>query len=82
MISSKRPTDLERARWLAELSDAISQAEHLAWRLGYAEGDSGDARALHARLVAMRAELEALRSSWAAAPAEIDPLWANLFPPG
>ena len=46
---------LERAGWLNELAEAISQAQKLAWRLGVVEGDFDEARDLYARLEAVRA---------------------------
>lgn len=67
---------LERARWLAELAEAIGQAQRLAWRLGVAEGDSEEARELYARLEAVRSEVDALRfGDWVAVRSEIDPMW-------
>lgn len=75
-----RPRDsaaaLERARWLAELADAIGQAQRLAWSLGVAEGDSEEARELYARLEAVRGEVDALRfGDWVPVRSEIDQNW-------
>jgi hypothetical protein len=82
MIASRRQAPIERAQWLAELALAIGHAEQLAWRLGYAEGNSVDAQALYQRLVTLRRELESLRQGgWAAAPTEFDPFWLRLLPP-
>ena len=65
---------LERARWLAELADAIAQAQKLAWTLGVSEGDCEEARDLYARLELVRGELEALRfGGWIEVRMEIDP---------
>jgi hypothetical protein len=67
---------LERARWLAELAQAIAQAQKLAWRLGVAEGDSEEARELYARLEAVRTEVDSLRfNGWGDVRREIDPAW-------
>jgi hypothetical protein len=67
---------LERARWLTELADAVDQAQKLAWRLGVAEGDSEEARALYARLEAVRAELDSLRfGGWLEVRGQIDLAW-------
>ena len=67
---------LERARWLAELTQAINQAQKLAWRLGVAEADVEEARELYARLEGVRAELEALRSNgWTNVRREVEPNW-------
>jgi len=72
---------LERVRWLDELILAVSEAQKLAWRLGVAEGDCGEARELYSRLEALRDELESLRlGDWVAVRKEIDPIWLdNLF---
>lgn len=67
---------LERARWLDELTDAISQAQRLAWSIGVAECDCPKARQLYARLEAVRSEIDFLRlSDWVAVRKEIDPKW-------
>jgi hypothetical protein len=67
---------LERAGWLNELAEAISQAQKLAWRLGFVEGDSDEARDLYARLEAVRGEIETLRfGDWVAVRKEVDPIW-------
>ena len=73
---------LERTRWLAELAQAVAQAQKLAWRLGVAEGDSEEARALYARLEAVRNEVDALRfDGWTDVRREIDSAWLeNLIP--
>ncbi len=75
---------LERARWLAELAQAIGQAQKLAWSLGVLEGDSEQARELYARLELVRAEVESLRfGDWAETPQEVDAEWLrDLLDPG
>lgn len=66
---------LERARWLAELGEAIVQAQKLSWRLGVEEG-CHEARQLYAALEAARTEVDSLRrGDWAEARTEIDPQW-------
>ena len=50
-----------RARWLAELADAIESAQSLAWQLGTQERTSAEARELFGRLEAARLELESIR---------------------
>ncbi|MFL6747010.1 MAG: hypothetical protein ACJ8EO_13465 [Sphingomicrobium sp.] len=66
------------ARWLDELAGAIAQAQHLAWTLGVAEGDSAEARTLYARLEALRSEIDSLRfGDWAEIRQELDPKWLD-----
>ena len=70
----------QRARWLAELADAIEEAQRIAWRLGISEGDDPDARNLYARLEATRDEVDSLqRGGWAGAQQQLDPIWMNLL---
>jgi hypothetical protein len=65
-----------RASWLAELGEAVAQAQRLVWVLGVVESDSEEARQLYARLESVRAELDALRTNgWAEVRREIDPVW-------
>ena len=65
---------LDRARWLAELAQAIIQAQRLAWRLGVEEGDSGEARELYGRLETVRAEVDSLRfGDWIDVRREVHP---------
>jgi hypothetical protein len=54
-------TAANRARWLAELADAIESAQLLAWQLGTAERPSTEARELYGRLEAARIEVETMR---------------------
>lgn len=75
---------LERARWLAELAQAIAQAQRLAWTLGVIEGDSEEARELYGRLEQVRAEVESLRfGEWTETRQEVDAEWLkDLLDPG
>ena len=67
---------LSRTRWLDELTQAIGQAQRLAWRLGVEDGDCLAARELYARLEAVRTEVEALRyGDWLDVRQEIDSSW-------
>ena len=50
----------QRARWLAELADALDEARQLIKRLGAAEGRI-DAVELYARIEAVRLEVQAMR---------------------
>ena len=71
---------LQRARWLAELAQAIAQAQKLAWSLGVVEGDSEEARELYTRLEAVRTEVESLRfNGWGDVRREVDPVWLEGF---
>ena len=51
----------ERARWLAELADAIDQAQRLLWTLAGSDQTSAETRALYGQLEAVRSEIECLR---------------------
>lgn len=56
----------ERARSLAELAEAIDQAQRLAWTLGFGENSNPEAAELYLRLELVKAEVESLRGSrWA-----------------
>lgn len=69
---------VERARWLAELAEAIDQAQRLAWRLGIVDGNSADAKALYARLELARLEVDSLRrGGWPREQTDIPPQWIN-----
>ena len=71
---------LDRARWLDDLDEAISQAQRLTWRLGVKDGDSEEARQLYARLEAARLEVASLRyGDWVAVRTEVDPQWLESF---
>ena len=50
-----------RARWLAELAEALFQAQDMAWRYGQASEHSAEAMDLYARLEAVRGEVRALQ---------------------
>jgi hypothetical protein len=50
----------QRARWLAELADALDEARILIKQLGAAEGRI-DAVELYARIEAVRLEVQAMR---------------------
>ena len=70
----------ERAQWLAELAEAIDEAQKLVWRLGVSEGNSARANELYARLEAARAEVDALRRSGSKElTAEAHPDWLDLL---
>jgi hypothetical protein len=50
-----------RARWLGELAQALDQANRLLFRLREVEQSSSEASNLHARILALRAEINAIR---------------------
>ena len=71
---------LERSRWLADLAQAIAQAQKLAWSLGVIDGDDEEARELYARLEAVRSEVDSLRfGGWART--EVDAGWLESLMP-
>jgi hypothetical protein len=78
------PTDVtaaERARWLAELSDALEDAQRLLGNLARGGITGADALDLSARLEAARAQVRSLRSARAAERDENShPEWTNSLP--
>ena len=65
-------TAKNRARWLAELADAIAEAQVLACRMSAEHGLSNDLLDLLARLDVAHVEVEALRrSGWPACSPEL-----------
>jgi hypothetical protein len=71
----------ERARWLAELSEALEQAEQLVWSLSDRPGLAPELRELYGRLDAARAEVQSLRFKRATASrANNRPFWIELAP--
>jgi hypothetical protein len=64
----------DRARWLAELAEAIAEAQELAWRMSGEQGICSDGLDLLARIDFARAEVEALRCNGWARPVRRDPL--------
>jgi hypothetical protein len=66
----------DRARWLAELAEAIDQAQRVAWALGIVEGNDPEAKELYGRLESVRVEVESLRHGrWTWQSKQIDPDW-------
>lgn len=66
-----------RARWLAELGDALDEARRLTKKLGATEGRI-EAVELYARIEAMRFEVQAMRLRRTAQRVEFDPEWTDL----
>lgn len=50
-----------RARWLGEVAQALDQANRLLFRLREVEESSQEANMLHARILTLRAEINALQ---------------------
>ena len=66
----------DRARWLAELADALEQAERLVWSLGDLPSTNPEMIDLYGSLDAARAEVQALRVKRVATPpADLRPFW-------
>lgn len=79
--NSQDPTAADRANWLAELADAIDQAQKLAWRLGVSEGNHPDAKGLYGQLEEVRVEVDWLRRGFSPKEyLEPDPIWTKLLP--
>jgi hypothetical protein len=78
------PTDVtaaQRARWLAEISDALEEAQKLIWRLGISGVRNVDAIDLSARLEAASAQVRSLRLGRANEfPENSNPEWSNRLP--
>lgn len=64
-----------RAQWLAQISEAIESAQHLAWQLGTRDGSSNEARELYGRLEAARLEIETLRRIGLYESTKFEPDW-------
>lgn len=75
------PTDYtaaDRARWLAEVAEALEQAQRLAWQLGSGQKDNAQALDLYFCIEAARLEVQSLRvSRIGQARAEHDPDWSG-----
>ena len=70
-----------RARWLAELAEALLQAQDLSWRFGQAAGQSPQAMDLYARIEAVRGEVRSLQlRPFSGRGVENDPKWMNKSP--
>ena len=69
-----RPAAAERGRWLAELAQAIGEAQLVARSLSVSNGSCPESELLHGQLELVRIEVEDLRrGGWGARPTEIDP---------
>jgi hypothetical protein len=71
---------IERARWLANLAQALGDAQMLAWELGTARGDS-EAMQLYGRIESAVAEVQSLRlGGRMTSRQEHDPEWTHIVP--
>lgn len=76
-----RPSAVERGRWLAELAQAIAEAQRVAQSLSVLRDNCAEAELLYDRLELVRIEVENLRrGGWGARPTQFDPRWTSLFP--
>lgn len=70
----------ERSRWLAELAQAVDQAQRLARTVGDSESNAAQAKELFGRLESVRIEVEALRrATGVTRSVDFDPMRTNLF---
>lgn len=68
----------QRARWLAELTHALEEAQMLVWTICAQDGANLDALELGARLEAVRAEVRSLRVGRSESPEpNFSPEWTN-----
>jgi hypothetical protein len=78
------PTEMpaaDRARWLAELADALDQAQRILFELELPGSSAADALELCTRIEAARFEVQSLRLSRStAARRKAGPDWTNLLP--
>lgn len=78
------PTEVpapERAKWLAELSDALNEAHDLVVSLELPREQRADALELYLRIEAARLEVQSLRLSRSVQPRpELYPNWMGLPP--
>lgn len=78
MYRTSEPVASARGRWLAELAEALEEAHRLSIQLGHDRPESDEAVVLRVRIVAVRAELDALRRAGISeARREINPDWTN-----
>ena len=79
--SGDQTTAAERARWLAELAEAIDGAKRLARTIAASDRAAAEARELFSRLEAVEIEVEALRRGGRNnMRRQIDPKWTSLVP--
>lgn len=70
-----------RARWLAELAEALLQAQDISWRFGQAVGQSPQAMDIYTRIEAVRGEVRSLQlRPVPERDVENDPKWMHKSP--
>ena len=75
---SSEPVASARAHWLAELGQALDEADRLAIELGEEQHQSEELTTLRAGILTVRAELDVLRQSGLMeVRREISPDWTN-----
>lgn len=78
--SARKYLAAERACWLADLTQAIDDAQRLAWHLS-SDGSHPEAMDLYARLELARIEVEVLRGNgWASVPQDCCSDWTEFLP--
>lgn len=78
---SRVPIDVsaaERARWLAELAEALDQAQRLVWTLGASVPRTAEVMELYGRLDSAQAEVQMLRFRRGNGNREPDSVWPEL----
>ena len=74
-------TAAERSQWLAEIAQAVDEAQRLTKRLGASAADSAAAKEIYDSLEAIRIEVDSLRrGGWVVRRGDIDPNRTHLFP--
>jgi hypothetical protein len=71
-------TGAQRSRWLAELSEALQEAQRLLWQIDAGGLRSVDALELSARLEAAHAQVRSLRLRNSQSAINSAPEWTNL----
>lgn len=79
LYRTSEPLASARARWLAELAEALEEAHRVSLQLGAGRPETDEAVVLRVRILAVRAELDALRHAGIGeVRREIYPDWTNL----
>jgi len=79
LYRSSEPVASARAHWLAELAEALEEAQRLTVLLGNERPESDELGIMRARIKAVRKELDTLRrAGLGEVRREIDPNWTNL----